>query len=264
MPLVYPEPDVRSLPARSSEGTGGGNGPGPGTAYEADRGGGDLAPTGTSYLVCLGDSHLEPLILAGSQFCRTVARIVVVPGATASGLVNPNSATQARPIFQQELAGVAAGTPVLLCLGEIDAGFLVFLRSQASGRPVSEHVDDALRRYWGFAREEVLSRGCKLLMVSATMPTVEDYGTWGGLGNARREVRASRPERAAMVRYWNRQCAHWCRGAGARWLDLTPYTVDADDRVLPEFLNDDPNDHHLHRQRHGELLLRLLGQEGFS
>jgi hypothetical protein len=100
-------------------------------------------------------------------------------------------------------------------------------------------------------------------MISASMPTVESYSNWKGLKGLRRKVTASRAERAAETTYWNDRCAEWCRSAGGVWLDLTPATTYADGRVRPEYLNDDPENHHLRPERYRMLVTGMLRDLGY-
>ena len=224
-----------------------------------------LRAAGKQVLVCVGDSHLEPLrsVQRRRLLPATLLRITVVTGATASGIANPNSSTKALPRLQAAAAMLSRGCPVLVCLGEIDAGFLVFLRSQRDGLPVRELTDEALARYQEFITRELLDRGARLMMLSASMPTVDSYSTWAGLGGARRQVTATRERRAAETRYWNEQCEAWCKSVEGTWLDLTEETTGPDGRVRAEYLNEDPEDHHLHPERYGNLVAKLLRQQGF-
>ena len=49
----------------------------------------------------------------------------------------------------------------LVCLGEIDAGFLVFLLSQKDGKSPRSHTIEALTRYQEFLTREILERGVR-------------------------------------------------------------------------------------------------------
>ena len=152
---------------------------------------------------------------------------------------------------------------MLISLGEVDVGFLVFLRAQENSHDVRAYTDIALTRYQEFVRQEVLARGARPIMISASMPTVESYSAWNGLNGLRRKVGASRAERAAETTYWNDRCAEWCRSAGGVWLDLTPATTYADGRVRQEYLNEDPENHHLRRDRYRTLVVGMLRDIGF-
>ncbi len=189
---------------------------------------------------------------------------MLVSGASATGLDNPGSVTQARQRFDETIARLRPGAAVLVSLGEVDVGFLAFARAQVSDTAPIDHAELAFDRYTAYLSGHVLARGARLLVLSASPPTIEDYASWAGLENKRRLVTASRAERAALTDVWNRRLGAWCAAAGAAWLDLTPHvTIPGSLQVRPEWVNPDPFDQHLHPRRHAELLAALLGEHGF-
>ncbi|WP_460604859.1 hypothetical protein [Jatrophihabitans fulvus] len=219
------------------------------------------ALTGRRLLVAVGDSHIEPLrdLHDTGALPKTRVRVESVGGATASGIANPNSRTQARPRFERALTLTTRRYSVLACLGEVDAGFLVF----AGGDP-KQRCDAALAKYFTFLDEWVLQRGRTLLVVTVVPPLVEDYATWKGLQGQRRKVDASWQQRSDITRYWNGELERWCAQHDVPLLDLWSRVTDpATGRVLSEYVNDDPRDHHLHRRRHAEQLAALLRENGF-
>ena len=75
-------------------------------------------------ILVLGDSH-SPIFnhpLFKEKFPNLFFNVLTVIGATASGLENPNSTTQAYPVFREAVRQTAA-KQVIVMLGEVDTGF---------------------------------------------------------------------------------------------------------------------------------------------
>jgi hypothetical protein len=214
---------------------------------------------GYRILHCLGDSHARMFrdLACDSGFTRTAFRVTVVGGATAMGVVNPNSRTNALQTFRSALRGVPPRDPVLTLLGEVDCGFVIWYRAMKYGEPVEAQLDASLSRYQEFLRGLQTSGFERLIVCSAPLPTIADGQSWGEVANARREVHVSQLERTDLTRMYNRRMADFAAVAGIEFIDL-----DGDLRdpltglIRSKFLNDDPLDHHLNDR----LVVPLIGQ----
>ena len=103
-------------------------------------------------VLTLGDSHgavfRHPTF--ADRFPAVAWETVVVPGATASGLDNPNdSRTQAYPIFRRALDTTAARR-VVVTLGEVDTGFVIWYRAAKHRESVFTMLDRAVAAYADF------------------------------------------------------------------------------------------------------------------
>ncbi len=203
---------------------------------------------GQRHAVVLGDSHAAVFDEIRRRRLLTGISLTVaaVPGATARGLANPNSSTDALARFEATLEAVPRSRRTLVMLGEVDCGFLCWYLA------VQEHttVDAQLQISWQRHRrylEGLLAEGRRHLgVVSVVPPTVEDYTTWTGLANARRQVTASIEARAAATLAYNADLAVWAHDHGCPYLDLDPALVDPTTGIVrDEFRNPDPTEHHL-------------------
>ena len=119
-----------------------------------------------------------------------------VGGATALGMVNPNSRTNALQSFREVIGRVPQGRSLLFMLGEVDCGFLIWHRAARLGSS-SQQFEESLHNYFGFLNS-LLSEGRRSLVVSIVPPpTILDGQTWGEVANARSAVAASLADRAA-------------------------------------------------------------------
>jgi len=214
---------------------------------------------GRDVITVLGDSHARAFYAVRQQ--RLVPGVwfdvVAVSGATALGLANPNSKTNALERYRSALRTVPLERKTLLMLGEVDCGFLIWLRADAGGSSVADELEQSIRHYEDFAAELLAGGRRRLALVSAPVPTVDDYATWEGLSNHRRSVRAGIGERTELTVAFNARIQAWTSDHGCAYVDLDSAVLDpATGLVRDEYRNPDPQDHHLNR----EPLVRLLAR----
>ena len=211
----------------------------------------------------LGDSHSRVFyaIRKGRLVPHTWFDIVDVAGATALGLANPNSKTNALERFRKALRTVPRDRRTLVMLGEVDCGFLVWHRAEAKGIPVERMLEQFLQHHEDFLSELLASGRRRLALVSAILPTVDDYTTWAGLTNQRRTVQAGIEARTAVTLTYNAGLRSWAADHGCAYVDLDATVLDpATGTVREEFRNPDPLDHHLSPVPLADLLARELTQ----
>ncbi|MEW6241356.1 MAG: SGNH/GDSL hydrolase family protein [Chloroflexota bacterium] len=208
-------------------------------------------------ILVLGDSHASVFYrrLFDLRFPRCVFMICSVGGATASGLENPNSKTQAGPKFEQAIRKHPAQVYILL-LGEVDTGFVIWYRAQKYQASVDEMLSLAVDRYGNFIRK--LRTLGKVIVVSAPLPTIPDENQCGEVANLRKEIRATQRERIQLTLEFNRRVAQACAVEGASFVDLDPFSLDERGLVKRELLNADPCDHHYNPLAYARLLVEKL------
>lgn len=207
----------------------------------------------TSLLV-LGDSHGEVFRqpLFAKRFPDHAWQWVIVPGATASGLENPNdSKTQAYPNFKRALDTTTARR-VIVSLGEVDTGFVIWYRARKYQEPVFAMLDRAVEAYARFLGE--IAPDFDVLCISTPLPTIRDGATWGEVANLRKEVQAGQRARTALTLEFNRRVRLRALGLGVSYLSLDAASLGLDGLVRPELLNANPSDHHYAPARYAELI----------
>lgn len=199
-------------------------------------------------LLAFGDSHLEALKFAWDLRLLGADRAIfcIVPGATAVGLRNPNSVTNALEIYQTMAKEHRDATHALIHLGEVDCGFVIWWRSMKFGESVERQVDCSIEAYGKFVLDlyrRGLSRVC---ITGASLPTIRDHAEFGEVANKRREVSVSLAERTALTLDYNERLYQLARETGCEYFDISAGTMNRDDRVVSDhFRNEDPCDHHL-------------------
>ena len=219
----------------------------------------DLARPGLtrSEVLVLGDSHAA--VFSDTRF-RTefplhAFDVVAIGGATASGLENPNSKTQSAPRFMDAMKRSQARTVIVL-LGEVDTGFVIWYRAEKYKAEVSEMLLNALSSYQDFLT--LLKNGRRVICLSAPLPTIPDGQEWGEVANARRDVRASQAQRTTLTIRFNDGMRKFCEGNGIEYLDFDDESIGKDGLVDARLLNSNPMDHHYEPRAYMEMMIPRL------
>jgi hypothetical protein len=197
------------------------------------------------HVLCLGDSHvgvLEHVRVPGVWF-----RAKPLVGATASGVLNPQSATQSRSTFMALLGRARPWQEVLLQLGEVDCGFLIWRRSAVHGLSIDEQLAHTLDSYSTFIGQVAEMGFRRVIVLSVPLPTIGDYPTeMGEVASLRKTVTASQVERTELTLRFNAELGERCRALGVTFIDATSGHYDRDSGLIdPLFLQETQLDHHL-------------------
>ena len=199
-------------------------------------------------LYFIGDSHvMTPFAgVEAGLFKPYACRVEQVGGATAVGLRHPFSQTQALPIFQERLTPLDPQVTPVFQLGEVDCGFVIWVRAQRHGESVLEQLDASLEAYQGFLLWARNFGYRDVVVSSATLPTIRDGQLEGEVSHLRHEVKASQRDRTDLTLEYNLRLGAFCAAAGFRFADLTPHLLDPSTQLLAErFRHPNPLDHHL-------------------
>lgn len=208
-------------------------------------------------ILVLGDSHTPVFThpLFKEKFPNLFFNVLTVIGATASGLENPNSTTKAYPIFRKAVMETTV-KQVIVMLGEVDTGFVIWYRAQKYQESVSVMMNKAIRNYSKFLIE--LSMRFDVVCISAPLPTIQDGNDWGDIANARKEVTASQVERTALTLEFNRTMQQFCVQNAIRYIMLDSISLGDDGIIKTDLLNSDCNNHHYDQDQYADLLIEEL------
>ena len=199
-------------------------------------------------ITCLGDSHT--MVFSSAHLKKmmrpTRLRAVTVMGATAFGLGNPNSKTNAVRIFKRELRFMPRRQKLIFLLGEVDCGFLIWYRANRYSTPVGVQLAESLARYtkllklvsdWGFVEVAVFS---------VPPPTIGDGQQLGLVANLRRTIAASQLERTQITKEYNVKLREMVLSLGFDYIDIYDDLVDPETELVRDDLKSrDVTDHHL-------------------
>jgi hypothetical protein len=224
----------------------------------------DLArETHRTHVVCLGDSHL--FVFRDDLPQRNVAKLLphwfdpcIVVGATARGLRNPFSRTNALNIFRRRIELAASWQPLVFQLGEVDCGFLIWFRSEQEGDSIDAELERSVEGYLAFLTAVRASGFEQLFVLSAPLPTVEHDHEWVGPTHARRSIAVPQRDRTELTVRFNEEMAH--HAGDYEFLDVSSATRDdATGLIKAEFVSEDATDHHLAAEPYSRVIAERLG-----
>jgi hypothetical protein len=198
------------------------------------------------HVVVLGDSHSK--VFDGWRLPGWWFDVVTVGGATASGIRNPNSATEALSLFRKRLLRSKPWQSVLMMLGEVDCGYIIFRRASKDHISLESSLYETVRRYEDFIRHEV-APDHPVLVMSAPLPTLpDDSSSWGDVAQRRADVQVSQLDRTHMTVRFNHLLGEVCAREGWRFVDSTTDQIDSTTGLVREDLvRHGSGDHHLQR-----------------
>jgi len=208
--------------------------------------------TGGKHVHCLGDSHALSIKFVADNYLwlHTLFFFKIVHGATAMGLANPNSKTNALEIFKKYVNSLGGEeNDFLLLLGEVDCGFVIWYRAEKYDLPVEYQFNISLTNYKTFIKEVLEPKANSIIICSTPLPTIIDNQSWGEVANLRREVRTTLHERTNLTIKYNDALKEFCNDNQYYFLNLQKTTLNASTGlVLDEFRNPDKLDHHLNNK----------------
>jgi hypothetical protein len=222
-------------------------------------------------ILFLGDSHIGYFRRAVQElgFLPRQDQFCEVGGATAVGMRNPNSATNALQIFRGFLQHKSRQATVVLQLGEVDCGFVIWYRAKKYNEAIQDQLRESIAAYLAFVFELQYAGFQNIVITGATLPTIRDGQDWGDVANKRRDVTASLKQRTRLTLDYNEVLRSKSRDFGLHYLDITADIIDpVTGTVRHDYLNPDPRDHHLDYGAAGRLwadkLCGLITSQGWD
>jgi hypothetical protein len=208
-------------------------------------------------ILILGDSHAEIFnnILFSDLFSKYTVTNCFVPGATVSGLSNPNSRTQALPIFEAEYRKTRPDYTIFL-LGEVDTGFVLWYQADKYNMSVRSLLGKMLENYKKLVKSALGAE--KTIIISAPLPTIKDGQFWGSVANARKDVNSSQRERTDLTLEFNKLMSDWASDHEISFMNLDGVSLGDYGLVCETLLNSDHCDHHYDNDAYALLIHKYL------
>ena len=208
-------------------------------------------------ILVLGDSHA--IVFLNEKFKTTfnnfVFNVCKVGGATLSGMKNPNTITQAMPIFLRCIK-MSKAMQVITLIGEVDTGFLIWHSANKYNISISEALDKVVQNYIEFLT--MLSNNFKVICISTPLPVITDGAYKGKVANARKTVKATQKQRIELTFTLNKTIKEFCKKEQIVFVDLDIKSLGNDGLIKPDLLNEDPCDHHYNSDVYADLIIEEL------
>lgn len=131
-------------------------------------------------LLFIGDSHARVFeYIKKKSFLNYYLNIIWVGGATAQGMVNPNSKTNALQIFQEKIKNNTY-KHIFIQLGEVDCGFVIWYRAKKYSETIEFQMERSLKNYFSFVKWLMENKCKSIILTGAILPTIKDGVDWGG------------------------------------------------------------------------------------
>ena len=211
---------------------------------------------GFTVIECFGDSHVKVMRRLNWLYPELSVRFrtISVMGATAYGVVNYGSASSAREIYEKRLNDLPKNHKVLVMLGEIDAGFLIWSLAEKKKVSVEEILNETLDRYINFL-SRVKEKHADMYVCSAPLPTVDDEAEKPDYLAARETIAVSQTKRTQMTLAFNALVARRCDAIGVMFLDLDIVSVDeTTGLVKSKLINPLGLDHHYEENNYAKII----------
>lgn len=212
-----------------------------------------------NYLV-FGDSHTDVFKYCNSKQNKYRFDVCCVPGATAQGVVNPNSKTDALKIFTECLFKIQKKyNKFMIMLGEVDCGFVIWVRSKKYNIKIEDQINNSVDNLFDFLKNivELKFNQEDIIVVGSILPTIKDNTNKKFLNGARREVDATLKQRIYETLKYNNKLKNRSVINGYKYIDITNDILE-NDSVKDIYLNKDPYNHHLDNENTFNLWLNKL------
>lgn len=203
-------------------------------------------------ILVLGDSHAKVFNHINKKHLlpNVELSVVSVGGATAQGACNPNSKTNALSIFKKNLASKKKHDKIMIMLGEVDCGFVIWYRKEKYNTSVEEQLNNSVTKLFEFIQNEVRSKYApeQITVIGANLPTLFDRhrNVHNEVANKRQDVKTGIRERTDLTFKYNTILEKESMKRGYKYIDIVKETLNLNTMLVDEqYLHEDENDHHL-------------------
>ncbi len=194
----------------------------------------------------IGDSHVLGFEALENHLSRYRIKVCSVSGATASGLQNPHSKTLAGPIiYEYVTSNVKHEDAVLLHLGEVDCGFLMWVRAEKNLISIEEQTELTLKNYCDLINA-IASITKDVFILSILPQTIADGSKIENVANLRGHIKATQKQRTELSMLMNKRLEVFAEQKGVNFIDMDVDLIDEHTGIVKRsYLNEKVEDHHL-------------------
>lgn len=211
-------------------------------------------------ILCLGDSHTRVFNYCNRMQKKIAFDVCFIGGASAQGIVNRKSKTNALNIFEKKIKETNADK-ILIMLGEVDCGFVIWVRAKKKKITVDEQMNISVKNLFTFIDSIIKTTRFHekdIIVCRSVLPTIRDSTNPKFLQGARSEVNVSQLERTRKTIEYNNFLKRESKKRGYIYIDIVNNTIGKNGVVRDKFLNSDCYDHHLNNEKTFQLWLSKI------
>lgn len=215
---------------------------------------------------CMGDSHIEMFGAVHRKNLLPSTRFTtfLVGGATGLGLSNPQSHTQANKKFKRRIQQISKSTYILMMLGEVDCGFVIWWAADNKGEDVQSQLLRSFTNYTSFVDDLYQDGYTKIILATCPLPTIPDGVARGSVAKMREAVSATQLQRTELTHQYNSLLRIHAREKGYLFLDYESDIIDPlTHLVAKKYCHSNPRNHHLDNAQMAPILAQRLKDLGF-
>lgn len=196
----------------------------------------------------LGDSHVRYIKKAAKFGLLSPHYVsgVEVGGATAVGMRNPNSQTDAIGRFRRKAGDQSRDAILVFHLGEVDCGYVIWYRAEKYHESIEHQMMNSIDAYFEFV-DELLSKDFgRIIITGATLPTITDDDQVGEVVIKRSSITATQEQRTALTVRYNELLRDGACRRGLPYIDVDEHVVDPDTGLVDTRMrHPNPENHHM-------------------
>jgi len=205
-----------------------------------------------------GDSHARVFNYINSNYERDFNfNVTAIGGATAQGLANPRSKTDALKIFNEKIDLYCKKSDFLFFfLGEVDCGFVIWYRSQKYNESIGIQFERSLKNYEQFLNAIKMKGYRNIFIIETILPTIFD-GFEGQIAHERSEVKVSLKKRTELTIKYNERLKEIAAINNFGFVKITKDILDRSTGLIKiSLLNKDKTNHHLEESKFASILVK--------
>lgn len=218
-------------------------------------------------VLCVGDSHSEIFSYSklNLEFHSTIFFSYAVNGATATGIRNPVSKTNARNKILFYLKMIPRSVNIFTSFGEVDCGFLFWYKNQKYKLKLETQVEKAFGNYVKFINYVKKIGFNSIGIYNIPLPTLDYYNPVTYKWSLRKLVKVNIENRANVTSNFNKKLKLLCKDNGYKFIDTNKTIFNRNKRrVYEKYINKDMNDHHIKYCTAYKVLIKELKNNGYE
>jgi len=223
--------------------------------------------TGISVIHCIGDSHAGVFNYYRSHrvFNNTVFKVFSIGGATASGINNYNSETNARRYFDRYLKCTKKNHTLLFSLGEVDCDYVLWMKFKKDHTSIDYQLYNAVNNYIKFL-DHIKHIGYENIIVySVPYPTIKKNESHSLVSKIRKNANIGIKKRTDLTIKFNHLIKKYCKNYGITYLDIARTLLNVKTGLIDDkYINPDMLDHHLYEKEIIPLITKYLNKLGYK